>query len=79
MTACVTVELFIKADDATKNTLGANGIQATHNYWTVQNFNNTSHQTCHPAIFETIDPLPGKDKRCYCDDENKKISEGLEQ
>lgn len=68
----------IKGINTIKDTVGANGIQATKNYWTVQNFNNTGHQTCGPALFETIDPLVGKDKRCYCDEDNKSISAALE-
>lgn len=38
-------EMNLKGNDSTKKLgdIGANGIQATHNYWTVQNFNNTSH------------------------------------
>merc|ERR1712195_199726 len=58
---------------------GVDGIHATRNYWTVNNFNNTKHQTCTAATFEGVDPLAHKDKRCYCDDSNKAISATLEQ
>jgi hypothetical protein len=59
--------------------IGVDGITVTKNYWTVNNFNNTHHQTCSSAMFEGVDPLEHKDKRCYCDESNLKISEALEQ
>ena len=59
--------------------VGVDGIKVTTNYWTVNSFNNTHHQTCSPKVFEDVDPLPHKDKRCYCDETGKAISAGLEQ
>ena len=35
-----------KSGDFTLADPGVNGVQATHNYWTVNSFNNTGHQTC---------------------------------
>jgi len=59
--------------------IGVDGIKATKNYWTVNDFNNTHHQTCAPETFEKVDPLPHLDKRCYCDEQRKMISTSLEQ
>lgn len=58
--------------------IGVDGIVATHTYWTVQDFNNTGNQTCAPRLFELVDPLPHKHKRCYCDEKKKSISYALE-
>lgn len=59
--------------------LGVDGYRAMQNYWTVNDFNNTSHQTCSPKVFEGVDPLPHKDKRCYCDETREAVSSQMEQ
>jgi len=68
-----------KSGDHPPGDLGVNGAVATHNYWTTNNWNNTGHGTCGPDRFEDTDPLPHKDKRCYCDEKGKTISAALEQ
>ena len=68
-----------KSGDHPPGDLGVNGAVATHNYWTTNNWNNTGHGTCGPDRFEDTDPLPHKDKRCYCDEKNKTVSATLEQ
>ena len=42
----------------------------TGGYWTVNSANNTKNVTCSPKSFEGVDPSPGLQKQCYCD-ENK--------
>lgn len=38
--------------------------------------NKTDYVACDPSSFEDVDPLPGVDKECYCDDRSK-IDEDL--
>lgn len=43
---------------------------------TVVAANRTDYVFCDPSSFEGVDPLPGQDKECYCDDRSK-IEEDL--
>lgn len=40
--------------------------------WTWNSVNNTGSIKCAASTFENIDPQPGQDKACFCDD-NKKL------
>ena len=54
-------------------------ISVTTNSWTVNSANQTGSHTCNAALFENVDPLPGFQKRCFCDQKMTKISSDLEQ
>lgn len=56
-----------------------NSMEATNGIpWTVNDANNTGHIACQPYNFEDVDPLPHKEKQCYCDEIKGKISTQLE-
>lgn len=38
---------------------------------TAVNANKTDYVACDPSSFEGVDPLPGLEKECYCDDSKK--------
>jgi len=41
------------------------------NYYTVNTWNATKkNYTCSPESFEGVDPLPGVEKACFCDDKS---------
>lgn len=49
------------------------------NAFTINDWNNTSkNHTCSSASFEGVDPLPGKEKACFCDDERQMASKDQE-
>jgi len=54
-------------------------VSVTTNSWTVNSANQTGQHTCDSKIFEDVDPLPGVEKRCFCDQKMTKISYSLEQ
>jgi hypothetical protein len=54
-------------------------VSVTTNSWTVNNANKTESHECNSTIFEDVDPLPGVEKRCFCDEKMTKISFDLEQ
>ena len=39
------------------------------NYWTMNSANDTKNVSCTPKTFEDVDPLPGEEKQCFCDEE----------
>lgn len=47
----------------------AHWYEAINNYWTVNDWNNSKSNTCDKKNFEGVDPLPGEDKSCYCDED----------
>ena len=50
-----------------------------NNYFTINDWNNTNHNlTCSPENFEGVDPLPGAEKSCFCDDERQMASKEQE-
>lgn len=52
---------------------------AMNNFYTVNSANNTGNVTCAPNTFEGVNPLPGEQKQCFCDDRNNEIDIGTEQ
>jgi len=42
--------------------------------YTVNNANNTAHIKCTKANFEGVNPLPGEDKQCFCDENQVQMS-----
>lgn len=48
----------------------------TNSQFAVVDANNTDYVACDPSSFEGVDPVPGVDKECYCDDQ-KKVDEDL--
>jgi hypothetical protein len=49
----------------------ANFEDVTEQQMTVVKANKTDYVFCDPSSFEGVDPLPGVDKECYCDDSAK--------
>lgn len=54
-------------------------VSVTTNAWTVNSANQTGQHTCESGIFEDVDPLPGTEKRCFCDQKMTKVNHSLEQ
>lgn len=59
-----------------KNKLGNESRMAafddvTDAQFTMVDANNTDYVFCDPTSFEGVDPAPGIDKECYCDDQKK--------
>lgn len=50
------------------NNKWSNFYEMTKGNWAVNQANNTGSVTCAPSTFEDIDPLPGKEKQCFCDE-----------
>jgi hypothetical protein len=42
--------------------------------YTLNQVNNTSHIACTRSSFEDVNPLPGEDKVCMCDQNNIQMS-----
>jgi hypothetical protein len=42
--------------------------------YTANNANNTGHLACSRKNFEDINPLPGEDKQCFCDEGQKTMN-----
>mmetsp|Transcript_38814 Transcript_38814/g.59008 ORF Transcript_38814/g.59008 Transcript_38814/m.59008 type:complete len:113 (-) Transcript_38814:2042-2380(-) len=40
-------------------------------YFTVNDANKTSNIACSAKNFEDVDPVPGEDKACYCDEDKE--------
>jgi hypothetical protein len=49
----------------------ANGEDVASVAFTNVKANNTDYVFCDPSSFEGVDPAPGVEKHCYCDDKNK--------
>jgi hypothetical protein len=47
----------------------------TNGYWTINSANNTGNISCSASSFEMADPIPGKPKQCYCDENSQKSDE----
>jgi len=45
------------------------------NYYTINDWNNTRNNTCEAKNFEGVDPLPGIDKGCFCDENKLQVDE----
>lgn len=39
--------------------------------YTLQQANNTRHVQCTKSTFEDVNPLPGEDKLCWCDEQGR--------
>lgn len=51
-------------------------VDGMSNYFTVNDWNNTHHNyTCTAENFEGVDPLPGAEKSCFCDDQRKQATD----
>ena len=57
----------------------ANYYDIMDNYWTMNSANDTKNVSCSPETFEGVDPLPGEEKQCFCDEEKLNINDDGEQ
>lgn len=58
-----------------ENKIIANFYDIQNNYWTVNGANNTGSVKCRKHTFEKVDPIPGKPKQCFCDEESSMFTE----
>lgn len=57
----------------------ANFYEIMDNFWTMNSANDTKNISCSPENFEGVDPLPGIDKQCLCDEEKLEVDDAQEQ
>jgi hypothetical protein len=53
-----------------------NGLKGSY---TVNNANNTGHIQCGKKSFEGVNPLPGEEKMCMCDEKQTTMTDGTVQ
>ena len=54
-------------------------LEVTNQPMTVVAANMTDYVACDPSSFEGVDPLPGVEKECYCDDRKNASAELVKQ
>lgn len=75
--SCKNGNVFYGAKFAEDNTTKiANFAEMSAQAMTVVGANQTDYVACDPSSFEGVDPLPGFEKECYCDD-RKNVSAEL--